>query len=135
MLSLDTHLVQVPDTAPPYDCDLHGTACQSPRDGLPPGRLPGGALPGGALAGGALAGGGSPVAGERVAPLGRPAPGPPSPLASCAGAAWPRQFAQAIVETLAGTRPVRQLTPWTTERALAHIQTLCPLFRSDSGPR
>jgi hypothetical protein len=59
----------------------------------------------------------------------------PSPLASCAGAAWPRQFAQAIVETLAGTRPLRQIVPWTTERAQAHIRTLCPVFRTGSGPR
>jgi hypothetical protein len=117
----------VPDTAPPYDCDVHGTACQSPD--------------------GAVTGGPAPVErpgpadgrpgppGARLGHIERPQPATPGPLASCLSAAWPRQFAQAIVETLAGTRPIRQLVPWTTERAQAHIRTLCPLFRTDSGPR
>jgi hypothetical protein len=64
-----------------------------------------------------------------------PLPASPSPLAPCAGGAWPRQFAQAIVETLAGTRPVRQLLRWTTERTQAHIQTLCSSFRTDASPK
>jgi hypothetical protein len=112
VLSLDTYLIAVPDAAPPYDCDVHGTACQSPGGG--PGRP---------------AVQGLPAVPERA---GQQAPGP---LASCVGAAWPRQFAQAIVETLAGTRPVRQLVPWTTESSLTHIRALCPSFRTDGGPR
>ena len=109
MLSLDTYLIAVPDTAPPYDCDVHGTACQSPG---PP----------------AVPAGGPPA-------VSLPGPERTGPLASCVGAVWPRQFAQAIVETLAGTRPIRQLVPWTTERSLTHVRALCPSFRTDSGPR
>jgi hypothetical protein len=123
VLSPDTYLIPVPDTAPPYDCDVHGTACQSPR----PGPTAGAAAAAGPTGGGAAPGS---AAGRLAAE-----PTSPGPLASCAGAAWPKQFAQAIVEALAGTRPVRQIIPWTTERAQAHIQTLCPLFRTDSGPR
>jgi hypothetical protein len=112
--SLHAHLVAVPDVGPPYDCDIHGTTCQAPTD--PP------------AAGPALS--------RRPAPR---APVPQVPVsqapAACAGAVWPRQFAQAIVETLAGTRPIRQIVPWTTDRSQAHIRTLCPLFRTDSGPR
>jgi hypothetical protein len=114
--SADAYLIAVPDAAPPYDCDIHGTACQSPR--------------GPALSG---ATGGGLAAGIVAAPSAKPTA--PSPLASCAGGAWPRQFAQAIVETLSGTRPMRQIIPWTTERAQAHIRTLCPLFRTNSAPR
>ena len=115
MLAPDTYLIAVPDTAPPYDCDIHGTTCQSPGGGVPvTGHVTGVPAPGH-------------VAGVPASARG--------PLASCAGAAWPRQFAQAIVETLAGTRPIRQLIPWTTERTQAHVRTLCPLFRTDSSPR
>jgi hypothetical protein len=120
VLSLDTYLIAVPDTAPPYDCDVHGTACQSPGGPVVP------------AAGLTAAGFTVPVA---VPARERAAQQTPGPLASCVGAAWPRQFAQAIAETLAGTRPIRQLVPWTTERSLTHIRSLCPLFRTDTGPR
>jgi hypothetical protein len=114
VLSPDAYLVSVPDAGPPYDCDIHGTTCQAPAS----------------PAGVGAAGTGPAVAGPTASR--RPVL---QTLASCAGTVWPRQFAQAIVETLAGTRPVRQIIPWTTERAQAHIRTLCPLFRTDSGPR
>jgi hypothetical protein len=117
VLSPDTYLIPVPDTAPPYDCDIHGTACQSPRPGP------------------AAAGPAARVFAVARAEHARAEPAPPSPLVSCSGAAWPKQFAQAIVEALAGTRPIRQIVPWTTERAQAHMQTLCPLFRTGGGPR
>jgi hypothetical protein len=39
---------------------------------------------------------------------------------------WPGQFAQVLVETLAGSRPPRQMVPWTTQRARANIQRLGP---------
>lgn len=48
---------------------------------------------------------------------------------------WPSQFAQVLTETLAGARPVSQLTPWTTERARAHIRRLGPLLAVDRRPR
>lgn len=134
----DTYLVPVPDPGPPYDCDIHGTTCQSPGAPAPsrPGPGTGGPAPSQPGTGGAALG---PVSRSSLVPGGTAAPRgdptTPGPLASSVGAAWPRQFAQAIAETLAGVRPIRQLIPWTTERALARIQTLCPLFRTDSGPR
>ena len=48
---------------------------------------------------------------------------------------WPSQFAQVLAETLAGARPPSQLTPWTTERARAHIRRLGPLLAVDRRPR
>ncbi|HEY2519962.1 MAG TPA: Rv3235 family protein [Streptosporangiaceae bacterium] len=48
---------------------------------------------------------------------------------------WPSQFAQVLAETLAGARPASQLTPWTTERARAHIRRLGPLLAVDRRPR
>ena len=47
--------------------------------------------------------------------------------------AWPSQFAQVLAETLAGSRPPRQLTPWTTERARGHIRRLGPTARGQPG--
>ncbi len=40
----------------------------------------------------------------------------------------PGQFARVLVETLAGARPPRQLTSWTTERARSRIQRMGPLL-------
>jgi hypothetical protein len=52
-----------------------------------------------------------------------------------AGPIWPSQFAQVLAETLAGSRPPRQLTPWTTQRARGHIQRLGPLLAANQEPR
>src|SRR5690348_3834729 len=41
---------------------------------------------------------------------------------------WPGQFAQALSEALAGSRPASQLTPWTTEQARARIRQLGPIL-------
>lgn len=49
--------------------------------------------------------------------------------------AWPSQFAQILAETLVGSRPPRQLNPWTTERARSHIRRLGPLLAADTEPR
>ena len=54
---------------------------------------------------------------------------------SPAGPTWPSQFAQVLAETLAGSRPPRQLTPWTTERARSHIRRLGPLLATTQEPR
>ena len=51
----------------------------------------------------------------RTTPPGQAATGP---------AGWPGQFAQILAETLAGARPARQLTPWTTEQARRQIRQL-----------
>jgi Family of unknown function (DUF6459) len=48
---------------------------------------------------------------------------------------WPSQFAQVLAETLAGSRPASQMTPWTTERARAHIRRLGPLLAAGQRPR
>lgn len=48
---------------------------------------------------------------------------------------WPSQFAQVLAETLAGSRPASQITPWTTERARAHIRRLGPLLAAGQRPR
>ena len=47
---------------------------------------------------------------------------------------WPSQFAQAVAEALAGSRPARQLTPWTTERARRRIRQLGPMLATDHRP-
>jgi hypothetical protein len=46
---------------------------------------------------------------------------------------WPSRFAQVLAETLAGSRPARQIEPWTTERARAHIRRLGPLLAPGPG--
>ena len=50
-------------------------------------------------------------------------------------AAWHRQFAQVIVEILAGSRPPRQIAGWTTERVRAHIGDLAQLPSKGQRPR
>jgi hypothetical protein len=48
--------------------------------------------------------------------------------------AWPSRFAQALAETLAGSRPPGQLKPWTTERARSHIRRLGPMLAAGQQP-
>jgi hypothetical protein len=48
--------------------------------------------------------------------------------------AWPGQFAQVLAETLAGSRPARQLAPWTTEPSRRQIRQLGPLFATGERP-
>jgi hypothetical protein len=47
---------------------------------------------------------------------------------------WPSQFAQALAETLAGTRPQSQLAPWTTIQARRRIRRLSPVLTTASQP-
>jgi hypothetical protein len=107
-------LVTVPDTAPPYDCETHGTACPAPR-------APAGAEPA------------SPRGAGRA-----PEPASAGPAGWSAAAqtpAWPRQFAQVVVEVLAGARSPRQIMPCTTDRVRAHIAALMPLMSAERPPR
>lgn len=68
--------------------------------------------------------------------LGPPASGPPAqPAPITPDAPWARQFAQAIVETVAGTRPFRQLIPATTERVQAQLKRLIPALRTEGEVR
>jgi hypothetical protein len=46
---------------------------------------------------------------------------------------WAGLFAQALAEALAGSRPARQIAPWTTEQARRRIRQLGPLLQD--GPR
>jgi hypothetical protein len=64
-------------------------------------------------------------------PAGRPPAGPRPPEHG----GWPSQFAQVLAETLAGSRPAQQLTPWTTEQARRRIRQLGPLLVTDQRPR
>jgi len=47
---------------------------------------------------------------------------------------WPRRFAQAIVEVLAGTRPPKQLASHTTEPVRAQIGLLSRSLAADQRP-
>ena len=115
-------LIKVPGGWPPYDCEIHGTACPAAREISVP----------------------SPCAHqERGAPedadppgpsltfsAGRPADGPADPVV-----AWSRQFAQVIAEILAGARSPRQLAPWTTERVRDRISLLAQTLTPGQRPR
>jgi hypothetical protein len=48
---------------------------------------------------------------------------------------WPQQFARLLAEALAGARPVRQILPWTSDRARGQLHKLMPLFGSGQRPR
>ena len=49
--------------------------------------------------------------------------------------AEPRQFAVLLAEALAGVRPVRQVSPWLSERGAFHLHRLLPLFADGHQPR
>ena len=107
----------VPQTAPPYDDEL------SAGHGLPE------------TAGQDTGGQPEPPAAEQDGSQNQdgsdddsgPPPGQPGN--------WPSQFAQVLAETLAGSRPARQLTPWTTEQARRRIRQLGPMLATDQRPR
>lgn len=101
----------VPDSAPPYDDEL-ATASGPAQPGWRPAR-------------------GAP----RPAAVGHPAGGRVPGAAGGGEPALPSQFARVLVETLAGTRPPRQLTSWTTERARSRIQRMGPLLTAGQPAR
>jgi uncharacterized protein DUF6459 len=47
---------------------------------------------------------------------------------------WPSQFAQALAETLVGTRPPSQLTPWISVQARRRIRRLSPVLAAAGQP-
>ncbi len=108
-------LITVPAGWPPYDCDVHGAACPAAHEAAAV----------------------TPPAGTRApppAPVPRPAPVPepgPHEVPATPAAALPVQFAQVIVEILAGFRPPRQIAPWATERVRAQVDGLTRLFAAD----
>ena len=109
-------LVPVPAGWPPYDCETHGAACPVAHAAAKPhvsSHAPGPAEPSGLAA--------TPQASGQDRPPG--------------ATAWPRQFAQVIGEILAGSRPPRQIVPWTTDRVRAQIDLLSQVLASDQRPR
>jgi len=110
-------LCLVPDSAPPYDDELPSGEPDRGRD-----------TSSGPATGGPVEG--RPVAGRPVA--GRPVAGRP---VTTAAPAWPSRFAQVLAETLAGSRPPRQIDPWTTQQAREHIHRLGPRMASVQRPR
>jgi hypothetical protein len=119
-------LVEIPDAAPPYDCETHGAWCPAARAvvGADP------CVDGQARTARSWAGPAQPGT-----PPGSPPGTPPETPPGTPSAAWPRQFAQVMVEILAGVRPTRQIVPWTTARVRAQIRQLSPLLVSDRRPR
>jgi hypothetical protein len=110
-------LCLIPDSAPPYDAEVAaaGPPGAFPRLGTGPGSTRGAPRPSGP-----------------DLPAQADAPGPAAPRKP---PGWPGQFAQVLAETLAGSRPSRQLVPWTTERARDRIQRLGPLLSAGQQPR
>ncbi len=105
----------VPDAAPPYDDEQPNDNQQRYSD------EPGAGEPGA----------GEPGAGEPGADERSPAGELPPDNAGL----WASQFAQVLAETLAGSRPAQQLTPWTTEQARQRIRQLGPTLVADQRPR
>jgi hypothetical protein len=139
----------IPAAGPPFD-DQADLALPSPRSALPAAgldRAPGGpgSADGGPGHGGSPSGPPPVSAGTRPeSPGTRPGTRPESPgtrpespgarLADGPGTgAWAGLFAQALAEALAGSRPSRQIAPWTTEQARRRIRQLGPVLQA--GPR
>ena len=125
-------LCLIPDSAPPYDAEVAaaGPPGAFPRLGTGPGGAHGAPRPSGPDL---PAQADAPRPGSRKPPTAPGSPGQPGPPTSPPG--WPGQFAQVLAETLAGSRPPRQLVPWTTERARDRIQRLGPLLSAGQQPR
>src|SRR5215469_14917429 len=105
-------LCLVPDSAPPYDDEVPSG---EPDRGRETSRGPAT---------------GEPVEGRPVRE--KPTTGRP---ATTSAPAWPSRFAQVLAETLAGSRPPRQIEPWTTQQAREHIHRLGPRMASAQRPR
>ncbi len=115
--------VAVPQAAPPYDDEPEGNDGSFIRCPAPPRGPSGVARP--------------PAEPRRARPAAglaysRPGPArPPDPDPR----GWPSQFAQILAETLAGSRPAHQLTPWTTEQARRQLRRLGPVLATGQRPR
>jgi Family of unknown function (DUF6459) len=144
-------LVPVPDTGPPFDGDLSAgaiaTAAAWPfgwgvanvdQDTEAAGAGPGiGTADHGTRMTGPGLATASPGAG--MADAGMADAGAANGGAGAAGSRaeddWSRQFALLLTEALAGARPLRQILPWTTDRARSHLDKLIPLFSGGQRPR
>jgi len=130
-------LYLVPDSAPPYDDEVPAgttatpeTATRSPATGRP------GTVTTGTPATGRPATGRPATGRPGTGGPGTGGPGTGRPVAGDGSAPdWQSRFAQALAETLAGSRPARQIQPWTTRQAREHIQRLGPRMASVQRPR
>jgi hypothetical protein len=123
----------VPDSAPPYDDEFqaagqHRDVTASRPAARPDGRGPDTAPDGGAPGRDGGPGPGGPERGGPDGGAGRP-DGHRSP-----DSGWPGRFAQVLAETLAGSRPPRQIVPWTSEQARRHIRRLGPMLAAAERP-
>jgi hypothetical protein len=115
-------LVEVPGGWPPYDCEVHGTACPAAREVSVPSPC--------AHRERGAAENAEPPGPSLTFSAGHPADGTADPVV-----AWSRQFAQVIAEILAGARSPRQLAPWTTERVRDRISLLTQSLTPGQRPR
>lgn len=146
----------VPDHAPPYDdqlesvlqpvlygnaplgrpvaCGAEPRAAARDATGMPP-AAPAQVRPGPASA---APPGPVPEVALPAPSAARPAEARSAPSVNVAGGAdagpWPSRFAQVLAETLAGARPARQLTPWTSEQARQRIRQLGQTVACDQRP-
>ncbi len=111
--------LSVPDPAPPFDDEI-----PSPAAIITAGN---GDIPGPATGPDAACNGSARDDAAGEGPGGTPRPDP--------AAGWPSQFAQILAETLAGSRPARQVTPWTTEQARRRIRQLGPMLATGQRPK
>jgi len=154
-------LLVLPDLGPPFDDDPAAAAivaAEAGAVGLGWSNRDGGAAASGAATAGtaATADGGAAAGGvARAATAGAAQAGARTGTADArtgaagagaavtgAGAAqaradgdWARRFALLLCEALAGARPIRQIQPWTTERARPKLERLMPLFGGGQRPR
>ena len=105
-------LCLVPDSAPPYDDEVPSGVPDGGRQ-TTSGPATDRPVKGGPVKGGPVRGG----------------------SATAAAPAWPSRFAQVLAETLAGSRPPRQIDPWTTQQAREDIHRLGPRMASVQRPR
>jgi len=138
---MSLRLVKVPDAAPPYDCEIHGAGCPAMRAAAAsrrdltrkPGSRP--ALDPAPGSRPAL----DPAPGSRLAldrvPGSRLTPAGASAAVTGPAEALPWQFAQLIVEIMAGLRPPRQIIGLTSDHARVQARRLAPLLASDRRPR
>jgi hypothetical protein len=120
-------LIEVPGDWPPYDCEVHGTACPAAHEMTvtSPGADPdlGTAVPE------ATPGHAQPSGSSQEFSAGRAVGGADPAIA------WSRQFAQIIAEILAGARSPRQLAPLTTEHVRTRIGQLSQSLMPGQKPR
>ncbi len=119
-VAMAVKMLPIPESAPPYDDEADVSAPAAAAAAGEPG------WPAGAS-------GQSPPARLAIGP--RPAGAAQRAPIPAASPGWPGKFAQVLAETLAGSRPPRQITPWTTDRARRHIQRLGPLLAAREQPR